>query len=433
MNFIFRHASLRLSAALLAVAGVSAVIAPDANAQEQSASSVQRFVDVSPILPVAPSTTPAPTGSLAPAPVDPRGILFEAIPAGFSRKSYTASVENLLSEFEKKTGRTLKPGPKGKVVVKLFTSSGPGIATPKNLVLAVVQAMEKRGFERKNILLTDLLERRIREAAYPCSGEKYPPLTLDEGGKAFAGFPVLALDSEKFYDPRWVCESPLPSREIFAKQGDYESSKDVQDRGRQSFLPVPLFQDADIWINLPVAMDSPSMGVSGALANETIWNVSNQRRFLDNPLATPEAAVEIARSLEGSRPDTLVLHLLSLENWQYIGGPVFDSSYCVSEKRLWLSANPMILDSLMLQRINKAREFRKFPPVSPEPTMFAKANAKPPRDTTPPIMLGSPDPADITLVQLNPPKTKPAKGKAGTKANAGPATPANKTKPAAQN
>lgn len=328
-----------------------------------------------PVAPANPITLPPATEN------DPRRFLFGSQPADFSEKSYAGSVARLFSAFENKTGRALKPGKLGKVGLKIYTASGAGLATPKNLVRAVIKELEARGFSRENIFLVDLSGKTIRETGY------LPK--LPEAGENFEGCPVLVLDSGKYYNEKWAYANPLPSKEIVTRAGDYSLAYTQADR--LSSLPMPLMFDCDFWINLPVAVDSPALGVSAALGNATLWNIGNQRRFLDNAANAQKAAVEIAGIPEFN--EKFLFTLLSLERYQYIGGPTFDANFCLSENRLWLSANPLILDFLMMVRMNVAREKQNLPKIS-EPPVFIMGN-------TPPICLGSCIPAEINLVQAD--------------------------------
>ena len=223
-------------------------------------------------------------------------------------------------------------------------------------------------------------EKSLRKSGY------LPPFR--RGNDAWEGSPVLALDSGKFYSEKWFYENPMPSREAFLPDA---TSWDAPENDRKSFLPVPLMFDADFWISLPVAADSPALGVSGALANATLWNVSNQRRFLENPANAAVAAVSIATIPEFRA--TFELTLLSLEKYQFIGGPNFYAEYTASEKRLWLSANPVILDYLLWQRMNAQRVKRGFEPILPEPPVLSMASKSS-------ASLGSCVSEDITLVKV---------------------------------
>lgn len=291
-----------------------------------------------------------------------RAFIFESAPKDFSEIAYAESVEKLLSSYEKNTKRSLVPGETGKVALKIYTSSGRGLSTPKALTRAVRAALEKRGFARENILIADLSERNLRLSGY------LPPFRK-KNDFFWEGSPVVALDTGNFYHEKWFYENNLPTRE--AVSDDPTEWEDIANE-RKSFLPVPLIFGVDFWINLPVACDSPSLGVSAALGNATLWNAGNQKRFLDNPANAVHMAVSIATIPELRKKFELTI--LSLEKYQFIGGPAFNANYTLSENQVWLSANPVVLDFLMWQRMNAARSARGFALILPEPPLFASAS-----------------------------------------------------------
>jgi hypothetical protein len=297
----------------------------------------------------------------APAPIPSAPLLpiWEAPLAHFDDGAYAAQVELLFTKYEASTGRRLVPGAKKKVGLKIYTDSGPGLATPVPLVKAVIAALERRGFKQEGIFLVGLNQLRLRMTGY------LPALVTGE--TPFKGHQVFVLESGKFYDPVWFYDSPLPERfdPIFAQKSveGIEANTTI-DQDRKSFLATPLFLEADFWINLPVYTDHPTLGVNGALVNATLWNASNTARFFRSPSNAPAAVAEMSAIPELRQ--TWVFTLMSLEQFQYIGGPFFNSLYTLSEPKLWLSADPVALDSLMLERINKARKENGFKDISDE-------------------------------------------------------------------
>ncbi len=300
------------------------------------------------------------TALRAAAPAPPPPAVWEHRLADFSDGDYRYAVEQLLQDFEQSSGHKLVPGTKKKVGLKIYADSGPGLATPFGLVRGVISALEKRGFASENIFLVGLNPLRLRLTGYLPS--------YSTGTVPFPGHPVYVLESGKFYDPAWFYDSPLPARfdsilnDQAVKTAAGGKATTTTEEDRKSFLATPLFLDADFWINLPVVTDHPVLGLNGALVNATLWNASNTFRFFKSPATAPAAVAEMAAIPE--LREGWVLNLVSLQLYQFIGGPYFNSLYTVSEPRLWMSTDPVLLDSLMLERLNAARKRTGFDPIS---------------------------------------------------------------------
>jgi hypothetical protein len=288
----------------------------------------------------------------------PPPIVWEAKLGQYDLAAYTTAVEALFGKIEAAAGRKIAPGTKHKVGLKIYAESGPGLATPLPLTQAVIAALVRRGYAAGDIFLVGLNQRRLMQTGYLPS-----PVT---GHFLFDGHPVYVLESNRFYNPVWFYDSPLPSRfdpflankPVFRPDG----TDPVEDEKRKSLLDTLLFLDADFWINLPVYTDHAALGVNGALVNATLWNASNTERFFGSPGSAPAAVAEMAAIPELRQ--TWAFTLVSLERYQFIGGPWFNSLYTRSAPRLWLSADPVLLDALMLDRINADRVKAGFKPVS---------------------------------------------------------------------
>jgi hypothetical protein len=308
----------------------------------------------------------------------------------YSDADYRFAVEQLIQVYERNLGRQLAPGPKRKVGIKVYADSGPGLATPFGLVRAVIAAMEKRGFEKENIFLVGLNPLRLRLTGFLPS--------YSTGILPFPGHPIFVLESNKYYDPEWFYDSPLPARfdsilnEQAAKNAAGGKAETTVEEDRKSFLATPLFLDADFWINLPVYTDHSTLGVNGALVNATLWNASNTFRFFRSPATAPAAVAEMAAIPE--LRDTWAFSIVSLQLYQFIGGPYFNSLYTVSEPKLWMSTDPVLLDSMMLERLNRARKRNGFDPISEDDARMLEFARQ--------LGVGSTDTAHAQIVPVSP-------------------------------
>ena len=296
------------------------------------------------------------------------GTVWRAPMEDFSRNAYQEVIRALLADFESKTDRRLVPGEHRKVALKIYTNSGAGLHTPEGMVLAVVDALMERGFRKEEICLVDAEERLLREAGF------LPPLSqIRNLGPNYKGLRVYGLDEGSLQSPTWFYESPLP-REYTSPLGR-EMLRPLVDpdpvKARKSYLPSILLGEVDFWINMPVVSHHPSTGMSGALVNASLWNITNATRFFSSPANAPVAVAEIAAIPE--LKSAWAVNLVSLEQYQFIAGPAYNANYTESRPELWMSVDPVILDANLIQLVNQARDsrgFRRLPEV-PEFLLYA--------------------------------------------------------------
>ena len=281
------------------------------------------------------------------------GVVWKTELEDFSAGTYRQAVDGLLAEFESRTGKKLVPGQHGRVALKIYTNSGAGLHTPEGLVLAVVAALQERGFKREGICLVDAEERLLREAGF------LPPLSQVRNlGPFYKGIRVYGLDEGSLQSPTWFYESPLP-REYTSPLGREMLRPLVEpdpEKARKSFLPAILLGEVDFWINMPVVSHHPSTGLSGALVNASLWNITNATRFFSSPANAPVAVAEIAAIPELN--SAWALNIVSLEQFQFIAGPAYNANYTESRPELWMSVDPVILDANLVRLVNAARDSR---------------------------------------------------------------------------
>lgn len=320
--------------------------------------------------------------------IQPGAPILEKQMDGFSPESYHEAVEGLLADFEAQRGEKIRPGSQGRVGLKVYTNSGAGLATPLPLVRGLIEALVERGFEPENIFLVDKSLHRLRQSGFLTD--------LSDGQTRFGKHPVYILETGEFYDEIWYYDSPLPPRReagVGIRRGQFNYEPDSTDR--HSYLAAPLLLDVDFWINLPVYTDHPVLGINGALVNATLWNASNTSRFFHSEASGAGAVAEMAAIPELA--EKWLFSLVSLERYQFIGGPVFRSLYTASEPVVLLGADPVALDSRMFRKINDQRARHRFDELEEGLTLLEYAAQ---------LGLGRPEPGATSPLTLRRPSER---------------------------
>lgn len=296
------------------------------------------------------------------------GIVYAYPTKDFSDGDYRDGVKWMFDAFELRTGKKLAPGEKHRVGLKIYSNSGEGVQTPLGLTRAVIAELQARGFKQDEIFLIDATESKLRETGY------LPPLSVRASELRFEGTEVRCLDSGKWWSKTWFYDNPLPVEYNSEVGREILKSHEVgnNEEARRSYLAAPLIEEVDFWINLPVILDNFSMEVSGGLANATLWSISNRERFFASPANAPVAMAEIAAIPE--LVSNWALTIVSMEHYQIVGGPIFNSNYVRGDPLIICSTDPSVLDSWAVRRMNAYRVALGFKALSSPP--FAASFAR---------------------------------------------------------
>ena len=296
-------------------------------------------------------------------PFDPekmRGEIFECRVSDWTQDDYDRAVAAMFRAYEKSYGAKIRKGEKGRVGIKVYTNSGAGMATPVELTEAVIDQLERRGYKRGDVTIVDMSRRKLRESGY------LPKISQLREGVAddFKGAPVVDVESGKYFNKQWFYDNPLMPKSVRGAQPLDLYNPEL----RKSYLPVPLFLTVDFWINLPMITDMEGLGVCAALGNTSIWNMSNNDRFLKTPANASMAAAEVC-SIPELR-DSQIFTILTFQRGQFVGGAVFNSRCTFSENIILMSANPVALDYIAWETINKYRRAFRFDEIDPMPALL---------------------------------------------------------------
>ena len=224
------------------------------------------------------------------------------------------------------------------VGIKINPLGGPQFSTHPIIVDKIVEGVYGAGVLKKQIIIWDRFENHLLNAGYP--------IKQDEGEVQ-----TFASDTEGIgYDD-----------EVF-----YESEKDSVNRreneSTRSRYSQIVTQHVDVLINVPVLKHHEMAGISGCLKNLAFGSVDNTRRFHGKPIYCNPAIAEILE--HKVLKDKLVLNIVDGLVASFDRGPTYHAESAWNYGSLFVGADPVILDVLVLQTVNQKREELELGSVS---------------------------------------------------------------------
>jgi len=240
------------------------------------------------------------------------------------------------------------------VGIKVYSLPGTNSGTRPAVVAAVVEGLLSAGLPPKQIVIWDKQTTDLRLAGYFDLGERYGVRVI---GSAQAGY-----DLTNYYD------SAIIGNLVW---GDVEFGRKGPGIGRKSFVSKLVSQGLTKIINISPLLNQNQAGVSGNLYGLAIGSIDNAARFeLDASrlaMAVPEIYALPALS------DHVALSIVDALICQYEGGEHGLLHYSATLNELRFSKDPVALDVLSLEELDRQRQLAKMPPVKPSLDLYNNA------------------------------------------------------------
>ena len=242
--------------------------------------------------------------------------------------------------------------PTDRVGIKVAASGGASGGTRPAVVEAIALGLASAGVRPSNILVWD---RNLDELLAAGFSQKSPLYRL------------RWTDPASGYDKKSLVTAPVLGRLIWGDSqfGSREGSSmaDVLSTGEQlsstSHWAKILTSEVDKIVNVPSLQNSSFTGIHGAIANMTLPNLDNWRRFTRAPEHGDPYLAEIYAD-EMIR-DKVVLTILDALLLQYAGGPFPNPGFLLEYHTIFASLDPVAIDATALRLLDENRAPSKLP------------------------------------------------------------------------
>ena len=258
------------------------------------------------------------------------------------------------------------------VGIKVFSEPGPNSGTRPAVVAAVIEELLAAGLPAQHITIWDKHQTDLRLAGYYDLAKQ---LGVRVAGSAESGY-----DEKVFYD------TPLLGNLVW---GDLEFGKKGEGIGRKSFVSKLVTTQMTKIINITPMMNHNEAGVFGNLFSLATGSVDNTVRFESehDRLATAIPEIYALPALS----DHVVLNITDALICQYLGEERSLLHYSAILNELRFSRDPVALDVLSVQELERQRKLAKVQEIKTNTDLFTNAAL---------LELGVADPKNIDITTL---------------------------------
>jgi hypothetical protein len=269
--------------------------------------------------------------------------------------------------------------PEDVVGIKITTMGGPLLSSHWPLVQAICDGLQAAGLPTSHIIIWDKSGLNMQAAGYS------PAEATDSHVGIASIFPGTGYDPDAVYKNNLVGSLIWGDSEFASVDPATDVESETQSAGGRGFDNTPANNTGDALsgggfqtstrshyanlmtrictkiINVPVLTDNSYVGMNGCLASLALGIVDNNRRFQGDPTYGDPAICEILN------PDfvrhKVIIHILDSLVAEYAGGPVFNPIFTEPVGAIYVSRDPVAIDSLVLPRLERWRKYNHVDPI----------------------------------------------------------------------
>jgi hypothetical protein len=305
--------------------------------------------------------------------------------------------------------RRLGVVPADVVGIKITSMGGQLLSTHRVLVQAICDGLQAAGVSPPHIIVWDRNGMDMERAGYTPAAGDARHVTIA------SVFPETGFDTKVFYrneligsliwgDSEFIehdndlmqAANDVVRAKPFGGQADPLNSDDLINGGSAIPQTSALSYYANLVthvctkiVNVPVLTDNPNIGINGCLGSLALACVDNNRRFQGDPTFGDPAVCEILDKDFMRRK--VIVNILDALVAEYAGGPQFDPQFTQSIGAIYVSRDPVAIDSLVLKRMEGWRRRGQIDPLGKTASHVATAAL---------YNLGTNDPRRIQLIRV---------------------------------